>query len=39
MALASAGVTSNGSFARIDDHEIIAEAMHLVEVPPHRRAT
>ena len=36
MARASAGVTSNGVFARIDDHEIIAEAMHLVEVPPHR---
>ena len=26
-------------FARIDDHEIIAETVHLVEVPPHRAAT
>ena len=38
-AVASAGVTSNGVFARVDDHEIIAEPMHLVEVPPHRAAT
>jgi hypothetical protein len=24
---------------RVDNHEIIAEPMHLVEVPPHRPAT
>ena len=35
MARASAGVTSNGVIPRVDDHEIIAEAMHLVEVAPH----
>ena len=39
MALASGGVTLERRFARVDDHEIIAEPMHLVEVPPHRAAT